>query len=70
MNATPKFATIPDWCALSGMRRTGVYQAIADGHLRAVKLGGRTLVDVEPGLAWLNSLPPADIRMPATRRAA
>ncbi len=70
MHSTPKFATIPDWCALSGMRRTNTYQAISDGHLRAIKLGARTLVDVERGLAWLNAMPPADIRASVPKRAA
>lgn len=65
----PKFATIPDWCAISGMKRTGVYEAVSRGQLRAVKLGNRTLIDVEPGLAWLDSLPAADIRAPHKRAA-
>lgn len=59
----PKYATLPHWCVLSGMSRTKTYYAIGAGNLRAVKLGNRTLVDVDAGLAWLRSLPAAQIRI-------
>ncbi len=61
---TPKFTSIPQWCALSGMSRTGTYNALGRGDLRAVKCGDRTLIDVEAGLAWLRSLPAAQISPP------
>lgn len=57
MSVTPKFATIADWCSLTGMGRSVVYEALARGDLQAVKLGKRTLIDVDHGLAWLRSLP-------------
>jgi hypothetical protein len=60
----PKFATIPAWCALSGMSRTGTYHELGRGNLRAIKSGVRTLIDVEAGLAWLRSLPTAQVRAP------
>ncbi len=61
-NATlPVRATIAAWCALSGMSRSRTYEALGTGHLHAVKLGTRVLIDVAQGLAWLNSLPPAAI---------
>jgi hypothetical protein len=41
------------------MGRSVVYEALARGDLRAVKCGARTLIDVDHGLAWLRSLPPA-----------
>ena len=63
-NATlPLFCSIPRWCALSGLSRSVCYQMIGDGRLRAVKCGARTLIDVTAGLAFLNSLPTAVIRM-------
>jgi hypothetical protein len=62
--ANPKFAPIRQWCAISGMSRTATYNALGHGDLKAVKLGRRTLLDVEVGLAWLRSLPPAQIRAP------
>ncbi len=57
-----KFADIPHWCAISGMSRTGTYNALGRDDLKAIKMGSRTLVDVEAGLAWLRTLPPARIR--------
>jgi hypothetical protein len=60
----PKFTPIQRWLKLSGMSRTGCYNALARGHLKAIKLGSRTLIDVEAGLAWLRSLPAPQIRAP------
>ena len=56
----PKYAPLPQWCALSGMTRTASYAALSAGHLRAIKQPGgrRTLIDVEAGIAWLRSQPP------------
>jgi len=51
------------------MGRTTVYERIGSGELRAVKLGARVLIDVQAGLAWLASLPSADIRC-GRRKAA
>jgi hypothetical protein len=61
---TPKFAPLQQWCALSGMSRTATYNALGRGDLRAIKVGTRTLLDVDAGLAWLRSLPAAQIRAP------
>lgn len=63
-SAHPAYVSVADWCALSGMGRTKTYEALADSHLRAVKLGAKTLIDVQHGLAWLASLPAARITMP------
>lgn len=59
---TPKFCTIESWGALTGMGRRSIYHALGRGDLKAVKAGSRTLINVEKGLAWLESLPPAQIR--------
>ena len=64
----PKFAPLPQWCAISGMSRTGSYNALGRGDLKAIKVGSRTLIDVDAGLAWLRSLPPARIRAPNAER--
>jgi hypothetical protein len=61
---SPKFAPIPQWCVISGMSRTATYNALGRGDLKAIKVGSRTLVDVEAGLAWLRALPAAQIRAP------
>jgi len=56
----PKYCSIADWSALSGMSRSVTYERLATGHLRAIKLGVRTLIDVEHGLGYLKSLPIAE----------
>jgi len=66
---TPKYATIPDWQRISGMRRTSTYEALGRGDLRSIKLGVRVLIDVEAGLAWLSNLPAAEIRTRQPRAA-
>lgn len=65
-----KYASIPDWCRMSGMSRTGTYDAVGRNELKAIKVGARTLIDVEAGLAWMRSLPSAQIRAPKQRKAA
>ncbi len=61
-NNFPAYAGISEWCRISGMGRSKAYEALGTGHLRAVKLGVKTLIDVRHGLAWLGSLPQATIR--------
>jgi hypothetical protein len=58
---TPRYASIPQWCGISGMGRTRTYEEAGRGNLRIIKVGGRSLVDVPHGLAWLDSLPEAKI---------
>lgn len=54
-----QYAPLPDWFWISGMRRTPTYEALGRGDLRAIKLNGRTLIDVQHGLAFLAQLPEA-----------
>jgi hypothetical protein len=68
--STPKFATIDSWVAMSGIGRRSTYGYLGTGELKAVKVGARTLIDVEAGLAWLRSRPPAVIRAPRERHQA
>ena len=65
----PAYATVPEWCRLSGVGRSSTYEALGAGHLRARKLGTRTLIDVAHGLAWLDSLPVATVRPHGASRA-
>lgn len=66
----PAFTTIDGWEAISGMGRRSIYDELGRGNLRAIKRGSRTLIDVEHGLAWLRSLPPAKIRAPRVVKQA
>jgi hypothetical protein len=50
------------------MSRSTTYEALGRGELRAIKLGVRTLIDVEHGLAWLGSMPVAQISTGRSRR--
>ncbi len=61
---SPKFATIDDWCTISGMSRRVTYEKLGTSDLLAIKLGSRTLIDVDRGLAYMRALPSAVIRAP------
>jgi hypothetical protein len=50
------------WCAHSGVGRAKSYEMLAAQQLRAVKNGRSLLIDIEHGLNYLRSLPPAQIR--------
>ena len=63
-NPDPKFACIPNWCMISGMSRTATYNALGRGDLKGIKVGDRTLIDVDAGLAWMHALPQAKIAAP------
>jgi hypothetical protein len=66
----PQFASVEDWTRISGLGRTTSYKLLGAGHLRAVKAGRRTLIDVPAGLAWLSAQPAAQIRTGQTGRAS
>ena len=53
----PRYVSIKEWCRMSGQGMTSTYAALARGELTAIKMGRRTLVDVEAGIAWLRSRP-------------
>jgi hypothetical protein len=64
----PLFVTIDNWLVMSGMGRRTTYDELGRGNPQAIKVGGRTLIDVEAGLAWLRSRPRAVIRAPRERQ--
>ena len=66
----PRYAPVPDWCALSGVGRTVTYELIGAGRLKAIKLGSRTLIDVWHGIEMLDALPSAEIRVGRPRKTA
>ncbi len=63
----PEFEPIPAWTKRSGMTRTGTYIELSRGNLRAIKQGRRTLIDVNAGIAWLRTLPQAEINIKGAR---
>jgi hypothetical protein len=57
----PKFCSIRDFSAASGIGRTKLFSLIGDGVLRTHKISsGHVLVDVEQGIAWIASHGPSD----------
>ena len=56
-----QFSTIRDWTKLTGVSRSLTYELLADGKLRAVKLGNRTLIRLPEALAYLDSLPEVQV---------
>ena len=67
-NPTPQYESIADWRRRSGMSTTAVYSALGEGHLKAKKLGRKTVIDVAAGLAWLASRPSWSPSVPVARR--
>jgi hypothetical protein len=63
----PRYATVDRWREISGMSRSATYKRLGAGDLRAVKVGQRTLVDVEHALVWLAAQPMARITSPRRR---
>lgn len=49
--------TIKEFCTLAGVGRSFVYEQIAEGRLRAVKAGSRTLIRCGDAAAYLDALP-------------
>ena len=53
----PQYGSVATWCELTGISRSKTYELLASGDLIARRLGGRTLVDIQAGLAWIATLP-------------
>ena len=58
----PELGRIRDVIACYPVSRSWLYKAAADGNVRMLKLGGRTLVDLSSLRAFLSRLPAAPIR--------
>ncbi len=52
-----RFLSIRAFCDAYGVGRTSVYSHIGAGKLQAVKIGPRTMIDVESAEQWAASLP-------------
>ncbi|MDE2006577.1 MAG: hypothetical protein KGI51_08430 [Rhodospirillales bacterium] len=59
--ASPLAFTIHDTTRVSGVSRTGIYEAVGRGDLVAVKAGRRTLILAVSLQSFLANLPPAKI---------
>lgn len=53
----PELLTIPEFIQWARIGRTKTYEEIANGALRALKIGRRTLIKRDDALAWLDSQP-------------
>lgn len=53
----PDLLTIPEFIQWARIGRTKTYEEIADGALRALKVGRRTLIKRSDAIAWLDSQP-------------
>jgi excisionase family DNA binding protein len=53
----PELLTVPEFIQWSRIGRTKVYEQIAAGALRALKVGRRTLIKRDDALTWLDSQP-------------
>ena len=61
--------TIYDFCAWAHVGRTFAYSLINRGQLKAVKVGGKTLIPKAEARAWLASLPSLRANSPKTEAA-
>lgn len=64
--------SVAQFCAWAGIGRTVAYAEIKTGHLRAVKVGRRTIITRADAQTWLDTLPtlkPADASGPEARHA-
>ncbi len=52
-----RFISIREFGDAYGPKRTAVYELISNGRLQAVKIGPRTMIDVESAEQWAAALP-------------
>jgi excisionase family DNA binding protein len=62
--------TINDFCEWASIGRTLAYELINRGAIRAIKLGGKTLIPKADAKAWLASLPAYRPQTPSSSREA
>jgi excisionase family DNA binding protein len=55
--ALPRLLSIPQTCRLLGVGRSSLYQMMASGHVRSVKIGRRRLVPREAIDEFVANLP-------------
>ena len=62
----PRYSPIPKACDVLGFRRSKLYELAGAGAIRIVKVGGRSLVDMEAAMAYMATLPLAKIAPSST----
>ncbi len=53
----PRLISVNEFCRTFGIGRTKAYEVLKSGQLRSVKVGSRTLIDMESAHAWADDLP-------------
>ena len=59
-NLAPEMVPLPRAPHVFGLSRSGLYRLAAEGRIKMVKMGARTLVDAASVRAFLAGLPAAD----------
>ena len=67
---TPEMVPLPKAPAWSGLSRSNLYRLAAQGRIRMVKIGARTLVDAASVRAFLATLPAVQPRTDPRRAKA
>lgn len=63
----PVLAPIPQALKIGGFGRSTLYGLLGSGRIKAVKVGARTLIDLQSLHTFLEALPPAPIGKKAPR---
>jgi excisionase family DNA binding protein len=66
MDTQPLAYRIPDAMAAIGIGRTKIYELVAQGHLRAIRVAGRTLIDAASLRELVTTAPTLAPRTPHT----
>jgi excisionase family DNA binding protein len=61
LTTTPKLAySIPQAVEATSVGRSTLYGQIKEGHLKATRIGGRTVIMADELMRWLNSFSETD----------
>ena len=52
----PRYVSVSDWTAMTGIGKTKSFDLIKRGKLRTIKLDRKRLIDVEASIAFLETL--------------